>query len=141
VTPDQLAALQARAYRDMAPWRVQDFDDLLSQKTTRLFTSEHAFLMARFIADEAEILALATDPGFQRQGQAAQVLAAFHESAVQNGITQVFLEVADSNVGACEFYISAGYKTVGKRKAYYLQTDGTRTDALLMSKATSATER
>lgn len=135
MTPAALADLQRRAYRDMAPWSAQDFADLLAQPTILLIASSHAFCLGRVVVDEAEILALATDPAHQRQGLARDTLSRFLHAAQARGAMATFLEVAASNAPARAFYAAHGFKQTGLRKAYYPQPDGTRTDALLMARA------
>lgn len=134
MTADRLATLQARAYRDMAPWSARDFADILPHPTTLLIDVPHAFCLGRVVVDEAEVLALATDPAHQRQGLATQVLQTFEQAARTRGAVQVFLEVAATNDPARTFYGARGYRQTGLRKAYYPQRDGTRVDALLMAR-------
>ncbi len=135
MTPEDLAALQERAYRDMSPWSGRDFADLLAQSSTLLIADPHAFCMGRVIVDEAEILAFATDPAHQRQGLGARLLDAFVQAAADRGAATIFLEVAASNDAALAFYSSHGFVRTGLRKGYYRQPDDSRTDALLMSRA------
>lgn len=135
MTPEQLAALQARAYKDMAPWTAADFAGMLAQKTTLLSVSNHAFLLARVVVDEAEILSLATDPAFQRTGQARQVMQAYEAEAIKRGAFVSFLEVAEPNFSARAFYRTMGYHETGHRAAYYRQPDGSYHDAVLMTRA------
>ncbi|MEC3860901.1 GNAT family N-acetyltransferase [Mesobacterium sp. TK19101] len=135
MTPEALAALQARAYNDMAPWSAAAFEGLLRDPHVHLFESDAAFLLVRFVLDEAEILALATDPGHQRRGQASNLIRQLHDQAARAGIAQIFLEVAAPNTPAQAFYAHHGYALTGLRKGYFRQPDGTRTDALLMSRA------
>ncbi|WP_146586413.1 ribosomal protein S18-alanine N-acetyltransferase [Puniceibacterium confluentis] len=134
MTPAELSALQSRAYLDMSPWSVQDFLDILSQPTTLLTTQPHGFCLGRVVLDEAEILALATDPDHQRQGCATGILERFLQSAAERGAVTVFLEVAASNAPARAFYRRHGFEQTGLRRGYYRQPDGTRTDALLMAR-------
>lgn len=138
MTPEALAALQARAYRDMAPWSAQDFKDLLALPTTELFTASQAFLLTRTVVDEAEILAVATDPGSQRQGAARELMARFHTQVASKGVSRVLLEVAQTNTAARAFYAAQGYADIGQRKSYYRQPDGTTVDAVLMARALGA---
>ncbi|SNR47961.1 GNAT family N-acetyltransferase [Puniceibacterium sediminis] len=133
--PAALAALQSRAYRDMSPWSARDFADLLDHPTALLTAQPHAFCLGRIIVDEAEILALATDPAHQRQGLASGILLSFLQAAAGRGAVTVFLEVAATNVAALAFYRKHGFDQSGLRKGYYPQPDGSRTDALLMSRA------
>lgn len=135
MTAAELAAISARAYIHMHPWAEADFTDCLAHPTSLLAPGNGAFALGRVIVDEAEILALATDPAQQRAGQGRAVLAAFERLARQRGAVQVFLEVAASNAPACAFYLAQGYAQIGRRRGYYATPGGGRDDALLMSKA------
>lgn len=135
MTPEALAALQARAYRHMAPWPASGFADLLELPTTRLITAPHGFLLARVVSDEAEILSLATDPEHQRQGIASGLLDRFETRAAAEGVLDLFLDVAGRNIPARSFYAAKGYVEAGLRRSYYKAPDGTRDDAVLMRRA------
>ncbi len=135
-SPETLARLQASAYRDMAPWSAAMFRDMLSLPGVVLLTEgTAAFVLARFIADEGEILALATDPARQRRGLAHALVERLHDQAATAGVARMFLEVAAPNAGARAFYARMGYAEDGLRKGYYRLPDGTRSDAVLMSRA------
>ncbi|MGP6086934.1 GNAT family N-acetyltransferase [Antarctobacter jejuensis] len=135
MTPEAASDIAARAYRHMTPWRADQIAATLRQPTALLSTSDHAFVLGQVIADEAEILALACDPDFQRQGEAARALDRFHTAAAQREATRVFLEVAARNAPARAFYEARGYTRAGLRKGYYPRPDGTRDDALIMTRA------
>ncbi|WP_121630508.1 GNAT family N-acetyltransferase [Tropicibacter alexandrii] len=134
MTPDRLADIAARAYRHMAPWTAQEFAETLARAFVHLTHTEHAFVLATIIVDEAEILALACDPDAQGTGEASRALHAFERAAAGQGVTTVFLEVAAANTPARAFYAKHGYEPAGLRKGYYPQPDGTRDDAVLMRK-------
>ncbi|MGY9047494.1 MAG: GNAT family N-acetyltransferase, partial [Rhodobacterales bacterium] len=108
-TPDALATLQASAYRDMSPWSARDFTDLLEHPTSLLSVRPHAFCLGRVIVDEAEILALATDPDHQRRGLGTAILMSFLSEAAGRGAAMTFLEVAASNAPAIAFYQHHGF--------------------------------
>lgn len=135
MTAAELAAIAARAYRHMSPWSEADFAATLDQSATLLCAAEGAFVLGRVVVDEAEILALATDPDRQRSGAGRAVLARFETQARARGAVSVFLEVAAENTPAIGFYTACGYRMTGRRKGYYKRPDGSRDDALLMSKA------
>lgn len=132
MTPDALAQLQARAYEHMVPWSARDFADLLAQPGIHLFTQPHGFLLARLIADEAEILALATDPTQQRHGIATRLMGALTTAAWNEGVARIFLEVAARNVEAIAFYTRHGFETSGRRRGYYRLPQGGKDDAIIM---------
>jgi len=135
MTPEALAALQARAYTHMEPWNARDFAELLARPTTLLCEVPQAFCLGQVVVDEAEILALAADPAHQRQGHASAVLTQFLHAAVRLGVTRVFLDVAETNAPARGFYAAHGFAVTGRRRGYYRQDAGPATDALLMSRA------
>ncbi|WP_417206166.1 GNAT family N-acetyltransferase [Antarctobacter sp.] len=135
MTPETLAALTRRAYRHLTPWSAEQFEQTLSGRFSLLASTEHAFVLGQIIADEAEILALAADPDRQRTGEATRALTDFHAQATARGATRVFLEVAAANAPARAFYTRQGYAEVGLRRGYYPRPDGTRDDAVIMSRA------
>ncbi|MGR3494387.1 ribosomal protein S18-alanine N-acetyltransferase [Citreimonas sp.] len=136
-TAQALAALSARAYRHMRPWTARAFADTLAAPASLLVATDHAFVLGRVIADEAEILALATDPDHQRRGAARAVLDTFETRAQDRGATRIFLEVAAANAPARAFYAARGYAEAGRRRAYYRLDDGTTDDALILARALS----
>ena len=76
-------------------------------------------VLARVVADEAEILTLAVDPRLRRQGGGRLLLRAAMDSARQRGAVAMFLEAAPSNAAALALYGSAGFVQVGRRPRYY----------------------
>ncbi len=134
MTPDALAALQDRAYVQMRPWSAQEFQTALSQRTTHLITGANSFLLAQVIPDEAEILAFATDPKVQRQGQGRALMADFESRMAPLGVTRILLDVASVNAPAIAFYTKSGFSQDGTRPNYYRLRDGKTCDAILMSK-------
>ncbi len=77
------------------------------------------FLIARQVADEAEVLNLAVLAEARRKGQASALLAAAFDRFRRLGVTRVFLEVRESNQPAIAFYRKHGFTASGRRKAYY----------------------
>ena len=64
---------------------------------------------------EREILNLAVDASYRRQGVARALLE--HELAGARG--EWFLEVRESNTAALNLYRSCGFQAVGRREGYY----------------------
>jgi ribosomal-protein-alanine N-acetyltransferase len=87
------------------------------------------FAIMEFYAVHAHLNLLAVQPGFQRQGVGRQLLEWLEASARTAGIFKVHLELRATNDGAQAFYEKIGYRTVGRKAAYY---DG-REDALRMT--------
>jgi ribosomal-protein-alanine N-acetyltransferase len=119
----------------MRPWSTDDIASTVSARHTLLLTHDHGFLIAQIVADEGEILAIATNPTQQRKGVASSLLSELIRQAEQKGITRIFLDVAAQNQPARAFYAAKGFGQVGMRKAYYTLRYGTKDDALLLSLA------
>ena len=79
------------------------------------------------LPDEAELLNLAVDPAFRRQGAAARLLEALAKTARGD----IFLEVAESNTPAITLYERFGWERIGLRKGYYHQG---KINAIVMKK-------
>ena len=77
------------------------------------------FVLARVVADEAEILTLAVDPPSQGQGAGRRLLQAAMDDSRRRGAMAMFLEVAPSNAAALALYSRAGFVQVGRRPRYY----------------------
>ena len=135
MTPEALARLHFRAFANLRPWSTQEFTDLLQSPFVFLSLAPHAFALGRAVADEAELLTLATDPDHWRNGHGAACLKAFETQALIRGAARAFLEVDSENVVARRLYEKAGFETSARRKDYYALTDGRRADAIVMVKA------
>jgi len=83
-----------------------------------------AFILARAVADEAEVLALAVDPAHRRSGAGLALVEAAAIAAAAVGARTLFLEVASDNTAALALYKAAGFGQVGQRRAYYRRTTG-----------------
>jgi ribosomal-protein-alanine acetyltransferase len=100
------------------------------------------FAIMEFYAIHAHLNLLAVQPGYQRQGIGRQLLEWLEASARTAGIFKVHLELRAMNEGAQAFYAKLGYRSAGRKAAYY---DG-REDAVRMTHdltvtSTSSAER
>jgi len=136
ITPDAatMAQVHAAAYRMDRPWSLREFTDLLESPLVLALGDARAFILARVIADEAEILTIATDPAHRRQALARTLLDQFHAAAHTGGATRAFLEVAADNHAARALYEAAGYRQIGQRRAYYPRDTGPAADALILQR-------
>jgi [ribosomal protein S18]-alanine N-acetyltransferase len=82
-------------------------------------TGVTGFMIARQVADEAEVLNVAVLTEARRQGQASALLAAAMHQFQNSGVLRIFLEVRESNQPAIAFYAKHGFTPTGRRKAYY----------------------
>lgn len=133
MTPESMAALMDRAYVEMRPWTAQDISSTLASPHCHVLPDDHGFLIAQIVADEGEILALATDPVAQRQGVATSLLNQLITMAEDRGVARLVLEVASRNQSAQAFYRARRFAPVGLRRGYYTLRDGTKDDAALLS--------
>lgn len=65
-----MAATHAAAFTQSRPWTTGEFAELLSSPLSLVVGDERCFALFRVIADEAELLTIATHPDHQRQGLA-----------------------------------------------------------------------
>lgn len=135
MTPEILAACHARAFADAGrAWSTEEFAGLLTSALVFAVGDARAFALGRVIADEAELLTLATDPAQRRQGLARRCLAGFEASAQARGAAMALLEVAEDNAPAQALYRTAGYRETARRPRYYARGHGIMVDALILSK-------
>jgi ribosomal-protein-alanine N-acetyltransferase len=131
--------LHARAFSGQGRgWSAEEFADLIASPLCCLRAGPHGFALARVIADEAELLTLATDPVHRRQGIAVDLLYQIEKAAMKRGAVCQFLEVAADNVAARALYARPGYMQIGHRTGYYARPSCVPVDALVLSKALGA---
>lgn len=132
---EDLAWLHARAFADQSRgWSAAEFAELITSRHCCLCAEPHGFALSRVIADEAELLTLASDPDHRRQGIAKRLLGEVEIAVATRGARYQFLEVASDNAAARTLYAKAGYAQTGRRAGYYLRPDGSRADALTLTK-------
>jgi ribosomal-protein-alanine N-acetyltransferase len=133
--PD-MAEVHAACFDD--PWSVDDIRALLAGLgdvglVVRAPASQAivAFVLARIVADEAEVQTLAVDPAYRRLGLGQALMEAVAIRAAGAGAKSVFLEVASDNDAALKLYAAMGFTQVGRRPSYYRGSDGAA-DALVL---------
>lgn len=106
-------------------WNEQQFKSELGGSCTygvvaRAETGTFAgYALFHLIADEVELLAIATAPEFVRQGVATTLYKDSVENLVREGGRTLFLEVREGNANARAFYERMGCSVCGKRPKYY----------------------
>lgn len=136
-TPAEAALLaQAHAGGFDAPWREEDFEDLLDGEGIFGFLAADGapvgMILCRVAAGEVEVLTLAVTPEARRRGIAKALLAAALEAARKAGAREAFLEVAVDNTAGAALYAGLGFRRAGYRKDYYDRGAAGLTDALVM---------
>ncbi len=132
MTPQELAHIHAAAFTQSRPWSAEEFAGLLAGRFVHVIGDTRSFALFQVVADEAELLTIATHPAYQRQGLARQVMTDWHTEARRLGASCAFLEVASDNDPAIELYRATGYNPRGTRRAYYQRKSGADVDAIVM---------
>jgi len=134
----ELAMLHASVFT--TPWSPAALRDELTKPTVfglALLASDQtnriiSFVLFQRALDEAEMLTLATDPAFQKQGNAKALLATAFMHLTERGIIRCLLDVAADNAPAIALYESLRFHKDGRRKAYYKRHSAPPVDAILM---------
>ena len=134
MTPIQMAKIHAAAFTKQRPWSEMEFATLIQSKRVFIIANSHCFALGRTIADEVELLTLATDPGQRRHGHAQDCLDRFHQKARARQASTSILEVALDNQAACRLYQNNHYNIVAERPNYYRRPNGQCITALIMSR-------
>jgi ribosomal-protein-alanine N-acetyltransferase len=118
-----------------SPW--QELDTVFNQTTNEvsgIFIENYlvGFIALSTILDESEILMCAVDRGHHKKGLASALVDYALNDLRALKINAVFLEVDIHNLAAISLYKKFGFQPVGQRKAYYLQSNGTYNDAIVM---------
>lgn len=124
-----------QASPEAACWSAADYERAVGQTAYATVAEGQggvaAFLVARVVSDEFEILNMAVHPDARRQGAASLLLTNALDFARASGATHAFLEVRQSNRGAIAFYERHGFTLRGRRARYY--TDPVE-DALVLAR-------
>jgi ribosomal-protein-alanine N-acetyltransferase len=124
-----MAAIHAAAFPAADAWREAVFSQQLALPGVfGLLHSSGGMILARVAADEAEVLTLAVAPEARRLGIAAALLQQAATTAAAMGAAAMFLEVAVGNTAARAAYDRAGFRPIGRRRAYYADSS----DALVL---------
>jgi ribosomal-protein-alanine N-acetyltransferase len=132
------AMAQAHAGAFEAPWREEDFEDLLDGEGVFGFLADDpaggptGVILCRVAVDEVEVLTLGVARPVRRKGVARALMEAALGAARQAGARACFLEVAVDNDAAAALYAGLGFRRSGVRKRYYDRGAAGQVDALVM---------
>ncbi len=87
------------------------------------------YVFCAFAGGEIHVNKIAVDPLFRRRGIARLLMDEVFAFSERIAAEEIYLEVRPSNLPARNFYVSLGFRDVGRRPQYY--ADGE--DALVMS--------
>lgn len=106
------------------PWSKEAFEDTIQKDMTIYIVAKKQGKVAGYCGlwisfDEADIMNVAVDAKYRRQGIAKQMLSFLMEKAKEKGVERFTLEVRESNQSAINLYEKLGFKSVGLRKNFY----------------------
>jgi ribosomal-protein-alanine N-acetyltransferase len=87
------------------------------------------YVFCAFAGGEVHVNKIAVHPDHRRQGVARLLMQEVLELSERISAEEIYLEVRPSNVPARSFYLSIGFREVGRRPQYYADAE----DALVMS--------
>jgi len=124
---DEMAALHTASFE--SGWSQTAFAELLAGRGVYAWTARDygvlaGFVLARIVADEAEILTIAVAEARRGQRIGERLMGQVVVSALAQGAQSLFLEVAEDNVSAISLYLRMGFCEVGRRPAYYQRKTG-----------------
>ncbi len=134
-----VAALEAENFS--RPWSYEAFLDLLSDENYIVLLAKErervlGYCVLLCTGDEADITNVCTAPAARRRGVGEALLTALIEAGKERGVTEIFLEVRESNVPARSLYEKLGFEEIGLRKNYYEEP---KEHAVIMKKTTENT--
>ena len=118
------------------PWSKASFESALSLKFQSSFAASAGgkiigYICLMHIFDEGEVLNLAVDPHYRKQGIGDLVLSYSIDFFEKNNIQRITLEVRESNIPAKTLYTKRGFTPIAVRKGYY---SSPREDGIVMEK-------
>ena len=133
MTPEEMAALHARAFPD-SPWSAAEFARLTQARgmVWMVNRDKTGLAFVQYVPPEAELLTLAVDPAARRRGVATDLLRDLFSVLPSVKVDTLFLEVAEDNAAACALYLGESFDLVGRRAGYYARAGTPAVDALIM---------
>ncbi|NLQ18877.1 GNAT family N-acetyltransferase [Marinomonas sp. M1K-6] len=123
---DLCVILQLDALSNPHPWGANLVVDALQTRQNWVVELGDAtqkmivgWLTASMVLDQSELELIVVDYSVRRQGLARKLIMVWSEAVAQQGVSELLLEVRESNQGAISLYESLGFELVGRRKNYY----------------------
>ncbi len=119
-------------------WHEKLYAESIVLKDTQSLVLDHegrliGFLIYRNIGGDFEIIQLALNKAYQRQGLASMMIDYMIQDAQSSHIEFIYLEVEMDNLPALNLYKKYGFEVIHQRKNYY----GQGQDAIVMRKEMS----
>ncbi len=119
---DQVARIEQEVFSE--PWSRTSFAEAMAREDNIFVVAESegevlGYALLYVTMDEGEIPTIATNPNYLRQGIGSKLMHYIIEESASKNVTQIFLEVRQSNVAAQGLYRGFGFQEVGLRKNFY----------------------
>ena len=130
----QIAQLEAQCFSD--PWSEKSIASELENPLSLWLVAEEngrvcGYVGSQTVLDESDMMNVAVDPGFRRQGIARTLIETLIAELSKMGSRCLRLEVRLSNENARALYARMGFQQLGLRKNYY---HNPKEDALILGK-------
>ena len=130
----QIAQLEAQCFSD--PWSEKSIASELENPLSLWLVAEengqvYGYVGSQTVLDESDMMNVAVDPGFRRQGVARTLIETLIAELSKMGSRCLRLEVRVSNENARALYARMGFQQLGLRKNYY---HNPKEDALILGK-------
>lgn len=130
----QIAQLEARCFSD--PWSEKSIASELENPLSLWLVAEEngqvlGYVGSQTVLDESDMMNIAVDPRFRRQGIAQALIETLIAELAKMGSRCLRLEVRVSNENARALYARMGFQQLGLRKNYY---HNPKEDALILGK-------
>jgi len=121
---DRICEIEEECFSD--PWSKESFTEALKDSSTFFLCAVEegtvcGYVIFRSLFDAGEILSIAVSESHRRLGIARQMMEKIFSYADSNGVTELYLEVRESNLGAIMLYRCFGFDIIGKRRNYYIR--------------------
>lgn len=130
----QIAQLEAQCFSD--PWSEKSIASELENPLSLWLVAEEngrvfGYVGSQTVLDESDMMNVAVDPRFRRQGIARALIETLISKLAKMGSRCLRLEVRVSNENARALYERMGFQQLGLRKNYY---HNPKEDALILGK-------
>lgn len=130
----QIALLERRCFSD--PWSETSVAGELTNPLSLWLVALAGgtvvgYVGSQTVLDEADVMNVAVDPAYRRQGVGKGLMLALMAALRQAGVRTLALEVRASNEAAQALYKNLGFEQAGRRPGYYARP---REDALILKK-------
>ena len=106
------------------PWSREMIEDTFYNNYTKVFAADDGeelvgYASVGLMTPDAELLSIAVDPKRRREGIGEMLFDSILAYLDKKDVSDLFLEVRESNEAAIELYLKKGFEVIGRRKQYY----------------------